>query len=106
MHPLGGIPPYLSSPPLSSSPPIHRVANKFFDSVSIADRPRAQLKRNSESTTSLAGMGRSFEAEGLSSGTTPVEHVVDLQFEDDHVAPYAHYGYVASFARLRLWKRC
>ena len=54
----------------------------------------------------MAGMGRSFEAEGLSSGTTPVEHVVDLQFEDDHVAPYAHYGYVASFARLRLWKRC
>lgn len=62
--------------------------------MALADRPRGQSRKNSESTTSLVGLGRSFEGDALSSGASPVEHAVELQFEDDHLTPYAHYGYV------------
>lgn len=96
-HPIGGIPSYLASSQLSSSPPIHRTPNKFFDSVALRDRPPS-LNRNSNSTTSLVGLvGRSSFDREDSSGASVAEHVVELQFEDDHIAHYAHYGYVVSY---------
>ncbi|KAM0756418.1 Zn-dependent exopeptidase [Meredithblackwellia eburnea MCA 4105] len=96
-HQVGSLPPYLSSShSASSSPPIHRTPNKFFDSISVTDRPRSRLSRNSNSATSLVNLGR--EIEGGSSGASSSEHVVELQFELRNMALYAHYGYIYCLA--------
>lgn len=108
-HPFGVLSSHLSSshpyPATSSSPPIHRAHNKFFDSLTLADRPKARLGRNSASTTSLVNLGHESEGDGggISSGASaPAEHVVELQFEDDHIAHYAHYGYVVGRRRIMM----
>ncbi|GAA5875874.1 hypothetical protein JCM1840_002961 [Sporobolomyces johnsonii] len=88
----------------SSSPPIHRPPNKFFDSLSQADKARArmQMGRHSASTGSLPnfGLGKSFDE--LSGTPSKVsippghEHVTELQFAEDCIQPFAHFGYVYS----------
>ncbi|KAL8283220.1 hypothetical protein RQP46_005998 [Phenoliferia psychrophenolica] len=98
-HPIGSVPAHLASTQsAASSPPIHRAPNKFFDGLSIADRPRLRTGPNthSSSATSLVSLSREFD--GLSSGASAQEHVIELQFEDSHMALYAHYGYIYCLA--------
>ncbi|GAA5958782.1 hypothetical protein JCM21900_004760 [Sporobolomyces salmonicolor] len=88
----------------SSSPPIHRPPNKFFDSLSQADKARArmQMGKHSASTGSLPtfGLGKSFDdLSGTPSKKEALnppgqEHVTELQFAEDCIQPFAHFGYV------------
>ncbi|GAA5904558.1 hypothetical protein JCM6882_004907 [Rhodosporidiobolus microsporus] len=107
--------------PQSSSPPIFKAPNKFFDSLSNAEKVRARALggRNSLSGGSLATLGKEHEAaeggsrpnkvpppskgESLDDEDLPThasgaskgeEHVVELQFESERIVPFAHYGYV------------
>lgn len=103
---MGSLPAHLSATQsAASSPPIHRAPNKFFDSLSLADRPRSRIgqTRNSSSATSLVGLARDFDSP--SSGASTMEHVIELQFEDSHMALYAHYGYIVSHPCLRIAER-
>ncbi|GAA6048648.1 hypothetical protein JCM3770_001999 [Rhodotorula araucariae] len=92
----------------SHSPPIFKAPNKFFDSLSQAEKNRARVGgAHSKSATNLVGMGAAG-AEGLGSSpstpdgaSTPRVHraahgaeAVDLQFEADCIVPFAHFGYV------------
>ncbi|CEQ42056.1 SPOSA6832_03827, partial [Sporobolomyces salmonicolor] len=88
----------------SSSPPIHRPPNKFFDSLSQADKARArmQMGKHSASTGSLPtfGLGKSFDdlsgtpSKKEASNPPGQEHVTELQFAEDCIQPFAHFGYV------------
>lgn len=93
----------LNSPP-RSSPPIYKPHNKFFDTLTLADRPRSQqisggLGRtlagsSSASLTSLGGRGE-WDSGGLGA-TSPAELAMELQISDSSMVSYAHYGYVVS----------
>ncbi|GAA5873250.1 hypothetical protein JCM8547_008613 [Rhodosporidiobolus lusitaniae] len=107
---------------LSSSPPIFKAPSKFFDSLSAQEKVRARAigSRNSLSGGSLNTLGsaggkedkdrdrpvkvpppRSDQGDeehtstaGRSGESKGDEHVVELQFESEHIVPFAHFGYV------------
>ncbi|BGP20053.1 hypothetical protein JCM10213_003563 [Rhodosporidiobolus nylandii] len=104
--------------PQSSSPPIFKAPNKFFDSLSNAEKVRARALggRNSLSGGSLSSLGKDAEAKGgQPANVVPLrnedemensvrrsgiseslgeEHSVELQFSSESIVPFAHYGYV------------
>lgn len=101
---------YLSSSPLSHSPPIYKAPNKFFDSVSQADKNRARaLGSRRGSGDSLNTLGKSPKD---SRPATPNEssaqtkdgpgQAVELQFQAECITPFAHFGYVVCPRRLCL----
>lgn len=74
----------------SSSPPIYRPPNKFFDSLSNADKLRAR-------TAGDVSGSRSVEGGTPTKVTTPSpgnEYMTELQYEEDCIRPFAHYGYI------------
>ncbi|GAA5842241.1 hypothetical protein JCM3766R1_005079 [Sporobolomyces carnicolor] len=74
----------------SSSPPIHRPPNKFFDSLSNADKVRARMSGEMSASRSVDG--------GTPKIATPspgqAEYMTELQFEEECIQPFAHYGYI------------
>jgi di- and tripeptidase len=76
----------------SGSPPIHRLPNKFFDSITLSDRPRSHLSRNTSKTHSVSGGSLPGLMDDADPG--PGSLPVDIQYEDKNVAHYAHFGYV------------
>ncbi|BGP03427.1 hypothetical protein JCM10021v2_007160 [Rhodotorula toruloides] len=93
---------YFSSSPLSHSPPIYKAPNKFFDSISQADKNRARaLGSRRGSGDSLNTLGKSLKD---SRPATPNEsgagqangagQAVELQFQAECITPFAHFGYV------------
>ena len=89
---------HLSSPP-RSSPPIHRPHNKFFDTLTLADRPRSQQNMpgllrgtSSSSVGSFGSLGGKEEWEEGKNGK--VEDVMELQIAEENISRSAHYGYV------------
>lgn len=83
--------------PLSASPPIHRVPNKFFDSLSSADLARGRPSARNASSSSLPGLlAKSLESdeEHGGKGKGKVVRTVELQFAEQCIANYAHFGYV------------
>ncbi|GAA6008400.1 hypothetical protein JCM10207_000113 [Rhodosporidiobolus poonsookiae] len=100
--------------PGSSSPPIYKAPNKFFDSLSNAEkvRQRAGLSASSGgaggagrrgsagSVKSLGGVGGGAGGEGEEGeGAQRTrgegdENAVELQFESEQIVPFAHFGYV------------
>ncbi|BGP43435.1 hypothetical protein JCM10449v2_007470 [Rhodotorula kratochvilovae] len=118
-HPSGS--PLLSTSHTSShglhsgsphSPPIFKAPNKFFDSLSQAEKNRARVAgAHSKSATNLVGMGagagssagsatssRPGTPDGASTPRPPAvangAEPVELQFEADCIVPFAHFGYV------------
>lgn len=98
---------YFSSSPLSHSPPIYKAPNKFFDSISQADKNRARaLGSRRGSGDSLNTLGKSLKD---SRPATPNEsgagqgngagQAVELQFQAECITPFAHFGYVVSCKR-------
>lgn len=102
--------------PLSASPPIHRVPNKFFDSLSTADLARGRGSGRNASSSSLPGLlAKSLQLEsdeegaagvgggggggGRGKGRESERAVVELQFAENCIANYAHFGYVVSRSR-------
>lgn len=77
----------MTSPP-RSSPPIYKPHNKFFDSLSIADRP-LKSPRDRLSSSSIAG-----EWDEGYIGNLPTEEVIELQIGARSMISWAHYGYV------------
>ncbi|BGP27612.1 hypothetical protein JCM10295v2_006586 [Rhodotorula toruloides] len=91
---------YLSTSPLSRSPPIYKAPNKFFDSISQADKNRARaLGSRRGSGDSLNTLGKSLKD---SRPVTPHEEGAgqanaagqELQFQAECITPFAHFGYV------------
>ncbi|GAA5984956.1 hypothetical protein JCM11641_005597 [Rhodosporidiobolus odoratus] len=84
----------------SSSPPILKSHNKFFDSLSNAEKVRARAfgGRNSLSGGSLHSLEREATTVAGNNGATDEikedEHAVELQFAQENIVPFAHYGYI------------
>ncbi|GAA5958312.1 hypothetical protein JCM3765_004788 [Sporobolomyces pararoseus] len=75
----------------SSSPPIYRPPNKFFDSLSNADKVRARMSGEMSASRSQEG-GTPTKVTTPSPGQA--EYMTELQFDEECIHPFAHYGYI------------
>ncbi|GAA6010624.1 hypothetical protein JCM11491_002998 [Sporobolomyces phaffii] len=73
----------------SSSPPIYRPPNKFFDSLSNADKVRARVSGEMSVSRSVEGGGTPTKV-----STPQAEYMTELQFDAECIHPFAHYGYI------------
>ncbi|GAA6060784.1 hypothetical protein JCM10212_005433 [Sporobolomyces blumeae] len=78
----------------SASPPIVRPPNKFFDSLSNADKVRARMSRDGLNGPSRSVDGGSTPAKVSATPSPGQEYMTELQFDEDCIHPFAHYGYV------------
>lgn len=114
------------------SPPIYKTPSRFFDSLTEADRARTKLRPSSAASdrhsagaspavtpladgtpvgsaprnSPLQPGSQTQEAATSSSAPSLEPHCVELQFQPECIAPFAHHGYVvcprsAAFCLLR-----
>lgn len=116
----------ISSPASGSphSPPIFKVPNRFFDSLTEADRARSKIGvssgRHSLSTSAVPTLTMSSPVGSVPKSSSPLllkgegevqangeqqqqrkvePHTIELQFQAECIAPFAHHGYVVRWVR-------
>lgn len=103
------------------SPPIFKTPNRFFDSLTEADRARTRIGlsasssgRHSLNTSNAATPLASSPVGSAPKTSPPIAHAqeagpirtqfepnsVELQFQAECIAPFAHNGYVVSLVLL------